>query len=103
MPTVLSLDPTVLEVDTFSDIEGVRDITAPLRGADHLRPARPTCFEDRADIAQCAVGLCRSVLPDQGARAQVQRDLARGPEPAIHDHALRVRADRRRITTPVKR
>src|SRR5262249_15471564 len=28
MPTVLSLDPTVLEVDTFSDLEGVRDITA---------------------------------------------------------------------------
>ena len=29
MPTVLSLDPSVLEVDTFSDLEGVRDITAP--------------------------------------------------------------------------
>lgn len=37
MPTVLSLDPSVLDVDSFSDLEGVRDVTAPLRDPDHLR------------------------------------------------------------------
>jgi len=37
MPTVLSLDPNVLEVGQFADLEGVRDITAPLRGTDHMR------------------------------------------------------------------
>ncbi len=37
MPVVLSLDPNVLEVDRFADLEGVRDITAPLRGTDHMR------------------------------------------------------------------
>ena len=41
MPTVLSLDPSVLEVDTFSDLEGVRDITAPLRGAQSPALAKP--------------------------------------------------------------
>ena len=41
MPTVLSLDPSVLEVDTFSDLEGVRDITAPLRGAESPALAKP--------------------------------------------------------------
>src|SRR5258708_28677460 len=37
MPVVLSLPPSVLEVDPFSDLEGVRDITAPLRGHEHVR------------------------------------------------------------------
>lgn len=37
MPTVLSLDPSVLDVDTYSDLEGVRDVTAPLRGPEYLR------------------------------------------------------------------
>lgn len=37
MPTILSLDPSVLDVDTYSDLEGVRDVTAPLRGPEHLR------------------------------------------------------------------
>src|SRR5260370_2313648 len=41
MPVVLSLDPRALEVDEFSDLEGVRDITAPLRGVDHVRWPRP--------------------------------------------------------------
>ena len=37
MPVVLSLDPRTLEVDEFSDLEGVRDVTAPLRGTEHVR------------------------------------------------------------------
>jgi type VI secretion system ImpC/EvpB family protein len=37
MPVILSLDPNVLEVDRFADLEGVRDIAAPLRGTDHMR------------------------------------------------------------------
>ena len=37
MPVVLSLDPNVLEVDRFADLEGVRDIAAPLRSTDHMR------------------------------------------------------------------
>ncbi len=56
MPTVLSLDPTVLEVDTFSDLEGVRDITAPLRGPDHLRWRS---LSGRADMRFMAVTLPR--------------------------------------------
>lgn len=56
MPTVLSLDPSVLEVDTFSDLEGVRDITAPMRGADHLRWRS---LSGRADMRFVAVTLPR--------------------------------------------
>ena len=56
MPTVLSLDPSVLEVDTFSDLEGVRDITAPLRGSDHLRWRS---LSGRADMRFLAVTLPR--------------------------------------------
>ncbi len=56
MPTVLSLDPSVLEVDTFSDLEGVRDITAPLRGANHLRWRS---LSGRADMRFVAVTLPR--------------------------------------------
>ncbi len=37
MPTVLSLHPSVLEVDTFSDLEGVRDVTSALQGPSYLR------------------------------------------------------------------
>ena len=45
MPTVLSLDPSVLEVDTFSDLEGVRDITAPAARFQSPALAKPlrTC------------------------------------------------------------
>lgn len=56
MPTVLSLDPSVLEVDTFSDLEGVRDITAPLRGPNHLRWRS---LAGRADMRFVAVTLPR--------------------------------------------
>ncbi len=56
MPTVLSLDPTVLEVDGFSDLEGVRDITAPLRSPDHLRWRN---LSGRADMRFVAVTLPR--------------------------------------------
>jgi type VI secretion system protein ImpD/type VI secretion system protein ImpC len=56
MPTVLSLDPSVLEVDTFSDLEGVRDITAPLRGSNHLRWRS---LSGRADMRFVAVTLPR--------------------------------------------
>ena len=56
MPTVLSLDPSVLEVDTFSDLEGVRDVTAPLRGPNHLRWRS---LSGRADMRFLAVTLPR--------------------------------------------
>src|SRR4249919_1988136 len=56
MPTVLSLDPSVLEVDTFSDLEGVRDITAPMRDANHLRWRS---LSGRADMRFVAVTLPR--------------------------------------------
>jgi type VI secretion system protein ImpD/type VI secretion system protein ImpC len=56
MPTVLSLDPTVLEVDEFSDLEGVRDITAPLRSVDHVRWRS---LAGRADMRFVAVTLPR--------------------------------------------
>ena len=56
MPTVLSLDPSVLEVDRFSDLEGVRDVVAPLRGPDHLRWRG---LSGRADMRFMAVTLPR--------------------------------------------
>jgi len=56
MPVVLSLDPTVLEVDGFADLDGVRDITAPLSGPDH---ARWRNLAGRADMRFVAVTLPR--------------------------------------------
>lgn len=56
MPTVLSLDPSVLDVDTYSDLEGVRDVTAPLRGPDHLRWRS---LSTRADMRFIAITLPR--------------------------------------------
>ena len=56
MPTVLSLHPSVLEVDTFSDLEGVRDVTAPLRGPDHRRWRS---LSGRADMRFVALTLPR--------------------------------------------
>jgi type VI secretion system ImpC/EvpB family protein len=56
MPTVLALHPSVLEVDTFSDLAGVRDITAPLRGPDHLRWRS---LSGRADMRFVALALPR--------------------------------------------
>jgi type VI secretion system protein ImpD/type VI secretion system protein ImpC len=56
MPTVLSLDPTVLEVDEFADLEGVRDVTAPLRSPDHTRWRS---LAGRADMRFVAVTLPR--------------------------------------------
>lgn len=37
MPVVLSLHPTVLDVAKFSDLDGVRDVIAPLRDTEHIR------------------------------------------------------------------
>jgi type VI secretion system protein ImpD/type VI secretion system protein ImpC len=56
MPVVLSLDPHVLEVDSFAELEGVRDVTAPLRNTDHLRWRS---LSGRADMRFVAVTLPR--------------------------------------------
>ena len=56
MPVVLSLDPRALEVDEFSDLEGVRDVTAPLRDAEHVRWRS---LAGRADMRFVAVTLPR--------------------------------------------
>jgi type VI secretion system ImpC/EvpB family protein len=56
MPVVLSLDPRALEVDEFSDLEGVRDITAALRGPEHVRWRG---LAGRADMRFVAVTLPR--------------------------------------------
>lgn len=56
MPVVLSVHPAVLELDTFADLEGVRDITAPLRNAEHLRWRS---LAGRADMRFVAVTLPR--------------------------------------------
>lgn len=37
MPVVLSLHPSVLDVGEFSELDGVRDVVAPLRDTEHLR------------------------------------------------------------------
>jgi type VI secretion system protein ImpD/type VI secretion system protein ImpC len=77
MPTVLSLDPTVLEVDTFSDLEGVRDITAPLRGPDHLRWRS---LSGRADMRFVAVTLPRLLARRPWADEPGRLDLFRYSE-----------------------
>ena len=56
MPVVLSLDPRVLEVDGFAGLEGVRDVTASLRGPDHVRWRS---LAGRADMRFVAVTLPR--------------------------------------------
>jgi type VI secretion system protein ImpD/type VI secretion system protein ImpC len=56
MPVVLSLDPHVLEVDGFGDLDGVRDIAAPLGNPDH---ARWRSLAGRADMRFIAVTLPR--------------------------------------------
>ena len=56
MPVVLSVHPAVLELDKFADLEGVRDITAPLRNAEHLRWRS---LAGRADMRFVAVTLPR--------------------------------------------
>lgn len=37
MPVVLSLDPSVLDVERFSDLDGARDVVLPLRDGEHVR------------------------------------------------------------------
>ena len=54
MPVVLSLHPSVLEIDRFSDLDGVRDVTAPLRNSEHLRWR---ALAARADMRFIAVTL----------------------------------------------
>jgi type VI secretion system protein ImpD/type VI secretion system protein ImpC len=54
MPVVLSLHPSVLEIDRFSDLDGVRNVTAPLRNAEHLRWR---ALAGRADMRFIAVTL----------------------------------------------
>ena len=63
MPVVLSLDPRALEVDEFSDLEGVRDITAALRGPEHVRWRG---LAGRADMRFLAVTLPRLLAPIPG-------------------------------------
>ena len=68
-PMVLSLHPSVLEVDGFSDLEAVQDITSPLRNAEH---ARWRALAGRADMRFIAVTLPRLLArhpwPDDPAR-----------------------------------
>lgn len=56
MPVVLSLHPSVLEVDEFGDLDGVRDVAAPLRNAEHIRWRS---LAGRADMRFVAVTLPR--------------------------------------------
>lgn len=56
MPVVLSLNPSVLEVDTFTDLDGVQDITSSLRNPDHMRWRS---LAGRADMRFVAVTLPR--------------------------------------------
>lgn len=56
MPTVLSLHPSVLEVEQFSDLDGVRDVTSPLRDVEHVRWR---ALAGRPDMRFIAVALPR--------------------------------------------
>ncbi|MBV8188060.1 MAG: type VI secretion system contractile sheath large subunit [Alphaproteobacteria bacterium] len=56
MPTVLTLHPSVLSVDEFAELDGVRDITSPLRDTEHLRWR---ALAGRADVRFVAVTLPR--------------------------------------------
>lgn len=79
MPIVLSLDPRVLEVDGFSDLDGVRDVTAPLRSADHLRWRS---LAGRADMRFVAV-----TLPRLLARPPWEDDPSRADGFRYREHA----------------
>jgi type VI secretion system protein ImpD/type VI secretion system protein ImpC len=56
MPTVLSLHPTVLEINEFSELDGVRDVTVPLRDTEHVRWR---ALAGRADMRFMAIALPR--------------------------------------------
>jgi type VI secretion system protein ImpD/type VI secretion system protein ImpC len=56
MPVVLSLDPSVLDVGEFSDLDGVRDVIAPLRDTEHMRWRT---IASRPDVRFMAVTLPR--------------------------------------------
>ena len=56
MPVVLSLHPSVLDVGEFSDLDGVRDVIAPLRDTEHLRWRG---LAGRADMRFISVALPR--------------------------------------------
>ena len=55
-PTVLGLHPSVLDVETFGDLETVQDVTSPLRGPAH---GRWRALSGRADSRFVAVALPR--------------------------------------------
>lgn len=56
MPVILSLDPSVLEVERISDLDGVRDVTLPLRDSEHVRWR---ALAGRADMRFVGVALPR--------------------------------------------
>lgn len=56
VPTVLSSHPALLEVDSFADLAGVQDVSAPLRSSDH---ARWRDLRGRADMRFVAITLPR--------------------------------------------
>ena len=61
----------MLEVDEFSDLEGVRDVTAPLRGPEHVRWRG---LAGRADMRFVAVTLPRLLARHPvGGRSQPRR------------------------------
>jgi type VI secretion system protein ImpD/type VI secretion system protein ImpC len=79
MPVVLALDPHVLEVDSFADLDGVRDIAAPLRGPDHMRWRS---LAGRADMRFVAV-----TLPRLLARHPWADDPSRVDGFCYHEHS----------------
>ncbi len=55
-PVVLTLHPSVLEVERFSDLDAVQDVVSPLRSAEHVRWR---ALAGRADMRFVAVTLPR--------------------------------------------
>ncbi|MFO1159799.1 MAG: type VI secretion system contractile sheath large subunit [Reyranellaceae bacterium] len=83
MPVVLSLHPSVLEIDKFSDLDGVRDVAAPLRNTEHLRWR---ALAGRADMRFIAVTLpsllARHPWTDDPSRVDGFRYWEHAPDPA---------------------
>lgn len=50
-PTVLNASPALIELDSFADLAGIADPTAPLRDAEHLRWRSLSALEDSRFLA----------------------------------------------------
>ena len=82
-PTVLAAAPELLELDSFAELSGVADPTAPFRSADYARWRGLFAQEDIRFLAVCLPRvLARTPWPDDPARADRFRYAEYAPDAA---------------------